>query len=112
VCVLRRETSKTQNDSQIQITESQALTLKPPLLIFQVRRMSDVLLNACKELIDDAKMSCVDLVFKEINLEILARAKNVLTDTEYETLKEYASERIQEKTQTTLSPRVETQTIP
>lgn len=109
---MRREASKTQNDSQIQITESQALTLKPPLIISQVRRMSDVLLNACKELIDDAKMSCVDLVFKEISLEILARAKNVLTNTEYETLKEYASERIQEKTQTTLSPRVETQTIP
>jgi len=75
--------------------------------------MSDVLLNACKELVDDAKMSCVDLVFKEICLEILARAKNVLTNTEYETLEEYASERIQEKTQTTLSTRIEeTQTIP
>ena len=75
--------------------------------------MSDVLLNACKELVDDAKMSCVDLVFKEICLEILARAKNVLTNTEYETLEEYVSERIQEKTQTTLSTRIEeTQTIP
>ena len=74
--------------------------------------MSDVLLNACKELIDDAKMSCVDLVFKEISLEILARAKNVLTNTEYEALKEYASECIQGKTQTTLNARIETQTIP
>jgi hypothetical protein len=73
--------------------------------------MNDVLLNACKELIDDAKMSCADLVFKESCLEILARAKNVLTNTEYEDLKEYATERIQEKTQTTPNARIETQTI-
>jgi hypothetical protein len=73
--------------------------------------MSDVLLNACKELIDDAKMSCADLVFKEICLEILARAKNVLTNTEFETLKEYATERIQEKTQITLDTRMEAQTL-
>ena len=73
--------------------------------------MSDVLLNACKELINDAKMSCADLVFKEICLEILARAKNVLTNTEFETLKEYATERIQEKTQITLDTRMEAQTL-
>jgi hypothetical protein len=71
--------------------------------------MNDVLLNACKELIDDARTSCADLVFKEICLEILARAKNVLTNTEYETLKEYATERIQEKTQTALSTHIEAQ---
>jgi hypothetical protein len=74
--------------------------------------MNDVLLNACKELIDDAKTSCADLVFKEICLEILARARNVLTNTEFETLKEYATERIEEKTQTALSAQIETQTIP
>ena len=74
--------------------------------------MSDVLLNACKELIDDAKMGCADLVFKEICLEILARAKHVLTDTEFETLTEYATERIQEKTHIELGTHVETESLP
>jgi len=53
--------------------------------------------KACKDLIDDAKAGCADLVFKEVCLEILARAKNVLDDGEFKALTEYASERIQEK---------------
>jgi hypothetical protein len=69
--------------------------------------MSDVLLNACKELIDDAKIGCADLVFKEICLEILARARNVLTDPEFEILIQYADERIQEKTQIGIDTRLE-----
>ena len=69
--------------------------------------MSDILLDACKELIDDAKIGCADLVFKEICLEILARAKNVLTNTEFETLATYATERIQEKTQIGLDTQLE-----
>jgi hypothetical protein len=73
--------------------------------------MSNVLLNACKELIDDAKMSCADLVFKEICLEILARAKNVLINTEFETLKEYATERIQEKAQIEIGTQLEAKNI-
>lgn len=59
--------------------------------------MSNVLFNACKELIDDAKTGCADLVFKEVCLEILARAKHVLDDEEFKALAEYASERMQEK---------------
>lgn len=59
--------------------------------------MNNVLFQACKDLIDDAKAGCADLVFKEICLEILAHAKNVLDDEEFKALKEYASERIQEK---------------
>ena len=59
--------------------------------------MNSVLFDACKELIDDAKSGCSDLVFKEVCLEILARAKHVLDDKEFEALVEYASERIQEK---------------
>jgi hypothetical protein len=42
-------------------------------------------------------MGCADLVFKEICLEILARAKNVLTDEQFKQLTEYASERMKEK---------------
>ncbi len=37
------------------------------------------------------------MVFKEICLEILARAKNVLESGEFKALKEYASERMLEK---------------
>lgn len=59
--------------------------------------MNSVLFKACKDLIDDAKAGCADLVFKEVCLEILARAKNVLDNGEFKALTEYASERIQEK---------------
>ena len=44
-------------------------------------------------------MKCADLVFKEICLEILARAKHVLDDAEFETLAQYATENMQETTQ-------------
>ncbi len=59
--------------------------------------MTNTLLQACKDLIDDAKAGCADLVFKEVCLEILARAKNVLDNREFKALTEYASERMQEK---------------
>jgi hypothetical protein len=50
-------------------------------------------------------------VFKEICLEILARAKHVLNNTEFEALVEYATERIQEKTQIELGTHVETKSL-
>lgn len=59
--------------------------------------MNEVLFMACKELIDDAKLGCADLVFKELCLEILARAKNVLTEDQFKELTEYAAERMKEK---------------
>ncbi len=59
--------------------------------------MNETLYVACKELIDDAKSKCADLVFKEICLEILTRAKNVLTDNQFRDLTLYAAERIKEK---------------
>ena len=59
--------------------------------------MNSVLFDASKDLIDDAKAGCADLVFKEVCLEILARAKNVLDDGEFKALLKYASERMQEK---------------
>jgi hypothetical protein len=68
---------------------------------FECRRrgekMNEVLLIACKELIDDAKNGCADLVFKDICLEILARAKQVLTDAQFKELSYYAAEKIKEK---------------
>jgi hypothetical protein len=59
--------------------------------------LSEQVLQACKELIDDAKMGCADLVFKEVCLEILSRARHVLTERQFKQLVAYASERIEEK---------------
>jgi hypothetical protein len=58
--------------------------------------VSDNLLQACKELVDDAKISCADLVFKDICLEILSKARSVLTEESFQELKTYAAERIKE----------------
>ena len=59
--------------------------------------MNSTLFEACKDLIDDIKAGSTDLVFKEVCLEILARAKNVLDDEEFKSLLNYASERMQER---------------
>jgi len=59
--------------------------------------LSEQILQACKELIDDAKMSCADLVFKEICLEFLSRARHVLTERQFKHLVAYATERMKEK---------------
>jgi hypothetical protein len=59
--------------------------------------LSQQILEACKELIDDAKKGCADLVFKEVCLEILSRAHNVLTERQFRHLVAYASEKMQEK---------------
>jgi hypothetical protein len=58
--------------------------------------LSEVVLLACKELIDDAKLGCADLVFKDVCLEILAKARLVLENDEFEELKSFAAERIKE----------------
>jgi hypothetical protein len=60
--------------------------------------LNDQIFQACKELIDDAKMGCADLVFKEICLEILSRASHVLTERQFKQLAAYASEKMKEKT--------------
>ncbi len=58
--------------------------------------LNEHILQACKELIDDAKMSCADLVFKEVCLEILCRASHVLSQKQFKQLFAYASERMKE----------------
>jgi len=58
--------------------------------------LSEQILQASKELIDDAKNGCADLVFKEVCLEILSRASHVLTETQFKHLVAYASEKMQE----------------
>lgn len=59
--------------------------------------LNEQILQACRELIDDAKKGCADLVFKEVCLEILSRARNVLTETQFKQLVTYATERMKEK---------------
>jgi hypothetical protein len=58
--------------------------------------LNEQILQACKELIDDAKMACADLVFKEVCLEILSRARNILTERQFKKLVAYAAERMEE----------------
>ena len=59
--------------------------------------MNEQILQACKELVDDAKKGCADLVFKEVCLEILSRASHVLTERQFKHLVAYASEKMQER---------------
>ena len=59
--------------------------------------MSEQILQACIELVDDAKQGCADLVFKEVCLEILSRASHVLTERQFKQLVAYTSERMREK---------------
>jgi len=66
----------------------------------KVSMLNNALFTACKELIDDAKQGCVDLVFKEICLEILARARNILPEHQFKELSTYAAEKIEEKNTT------------
>jgi hypothetical protein len=59
--------------------------------------MSEQILKACKELIDDAKMGCADLVFNETCLEILSKARSILSDKQFKQLVAYATEKMKEK---------------
>ena len=59
--------------------------------------LNEQIYQACKELIDDAKMGCADLVFKEICLEILARAQHVLTERQFKKLATYAAQKMSEQ---------------
>jgi len=59
--------------------------------------LSEQILQACKELIDDAKIGCADMVFKEVCLETLSRARQVLTKRQFKQLVDYTAERMKEK---------------
>jgi hypothetical protein len=62
-----------------------------------VKILSEVILSACKDLIDDAKFGCTKMVFKDACLEILAKAKLVLTNEQFEELTFFAAERLKEE---------------
>ena len=57
-----------------------------------MRLLSEVLLSICKELIDDARIECTDLAFKDVCLEILAKARLVLTNEQFEQLVLFVTE--------------------
>ena len=59
--------------------------------------LSEVVLSACKDLIDDAKIGCADMVFKDVCLEILAKARLVLTNEQFEDLTFFVAERMKEE---------------
>jgi hypothetical protein len=59
--------------------------------------LSEVILSACKDLVEDAKIGCVDLVFKDVCLEILAKARLVLGNEEFEDLTVFVAERMKEE---------------
>ena len=60
--------------------------------------LSEQILEACRQLIDDAKTGCAELVFKEICLEILSRASHVLPGRQFRQLVTYAAEKMEEET--------------
>ena len=57
--------------------------------------MTEILL-ACKELIKDAKISCVDLVYKDTCLDILSKARLVLNNEDFEKLSEFVNENLRD----------------
>lgn len=70
--------------------------------------MSEVLL-ACIELIEEAKAECADLVFMDVCLDVLARARLALNNEEFEELNFFVSERLKEKMVSDLGWRVKIQ---
>ena len=57
--------------------------------------MTEILL-ACKELIKDAKISCVDLVYKDTCLDILSKARLVLNNEDFEKLSEFVNQNLRD----------------
>jgi hypothetical protein len=55
------------------------------------------ILLACKELIANAKAGCPDLTFKDLCLDILAKARLVLTNEQFEELRFFAEEQLKEE---------------
>lgn len=56
-----------------------------------------VILATCKELVDDAKLGCTDMVFKDLCIELLAKAKLVLAERQFEEFSGYVAGKLKEK---------------
>ncbi|MDH5451035.1 MAG: hypothetical protein OEX77_09110 [Candidatus Bathyarchaeota archaeon] len=59
--------------------------------------LDGVILATCKALIDDAKLGCTDMVFKDLCIELLAKAKLVLTERQFEEFSNYVAGKLKEK---------------
>ena len=70
--------------------------------------LSEILL-ACKDLIADAKIGCADLVFKDICLDILAKARLALIAEQFEELTVFVSEKLKEKKTSVSGKRIRVQ---
>lgn len=68
--------------------------------------MEEMIFQSCKDLVDDAKLGCADLVFKEICLEILARASCVLSNARFKELIAYTAEQMREKERLEISQKI------
>ena len=78
------------------------------LFTVQVSVLNEIFL-ACKDLIVDAKIGCADLVFKDICLDILAKARLVLTAEQFEELTVFVTENLKEEKTPVLERRVRVQ---
>ena len=70
--------------------------------------LSEILL-ACKDLIADAKIGCAELVFKDICLDILAKARLALNAEQFEELTVFVSEKLKEKKTSVSGKRIRVQ---
>ena len=70
--------------------------------------LSETLL-ACKDLIADAKIGCADLVFKDICLDILAKARLALIAEQFEELTVFVSEKLKEEKTSVSGKRIRVQ---
>jgi len=59
-------------------------------------KLNEELLLACKELIDNAKTERKNIAFKQACIQILAKAKHILTNEQFQELCSSAAERIKE----------------
>ena len=74
----------------------------------QVCVLSEILL-ACKDLIADAKIGCADLVFKDICLDILAKARLVLDAEQFEELAVFVTRSLKDETVSSSGRRIRVQ---
>ena len=70
--------------------------------------LSEILL-ACKDLIADAKIGCAELVFKDICLDILAKARLALIAEQFEELTVFVSEKLNEEKTSVFGKRIRVQ---
>jgi len=78
------------------------------LFIVQVSVLSEIVL-ACKDLIADAKIGCADLVFKDVCLDILAKARLTLNAEQFEELTVFVTENLKEEKVSVQGRRVRVQ---